>query len=287
MILYYAIGGGLGHLTRTRAVIHTLGLGADVRVMTASALARDPRVLAPALPVAVRPELAGDRPSYNRWLRAVVERLAPEAIYIDAFPGGIVGELCDFPFPTSAPIFHVARLLRWEPYAARLAGKAPRFERVYRVEELAPPHERFLAEHASEVTTIDLVDPPSHLDPITADRLRAIAAGAPLWGILHSGPVDEVRALLGYADQLAAEESIEPQIILITQSPPPDLPPRIITLDLYPAEPLLPMLARIITGCGFNAMRQAAPFRERHRWLPFARPFDDQELRGARATRTA
>jgi hypothetical protein len=38
----------------------------------------------------------------------------------------------------------------------------------------------------------------------------------------------------------------------------------------------------IITGCGFNAMRQTLPYRERHRFIPFPRRYDDQFLRAAR-----
>jgi hypothetical protein len=283
MILYYAIGGGLGHLTRARAVIHTLGLGDDVAVMTASRLARDRRVMGRATPIEVRPELAGDRHTYDRWLRATVERLEPEAIYVDAFPAGIVGELCGFPFSAGVPIIHIARLLRWDRYRTIITSSLPCFERVYCVEPLTDEHARALGECTGGLAPLELHDPPWALDPSVEERIRSIAsAGAPLWVILHSGPAAEVEELLRYADRMACEEDIEPQVIIATQSAPDTLPARAIHLDLYPATPLLPFAARIITGCGFNAMRQAAAYCERHRFIPFERHYDNQELRAER-----
>jgi hypothetical protein len=283
MILYYAIGGGLGHLTRARAVMHTLGLGDDVAIMTASRFARDRRVLGPATPVEVRPELATDRPAYLRWLRATIDRVEPEAIYIDAFPAGIVGELCGFALPSGVPVVHIARLLRWDRYGAALTSALPRFDRVHRVEPLTDEHALALSGCAADIAPLALDDPPRAMEPAIESRVRAIAAaGSPLWIVLHSGPEAEVEELLRFADRMARDEAIEPQVIVASQTVPASLPERAIHLDIYPATPLLPHAARIITGCGFNAMRQAAPYRERHRFMPFARHYDDQELRARR-----
>jgi hypothetical protein len=282
MILYYAIGGGLGHLTRARAVIHTLPL-ADVAIMSASRFVRDARVVGDARPIEVRPELAGDRASYNRWLRATIEHLAPEAIYIDAFPAGIVGEFCDLPLPTGIPLFHIARLLRWERYREVMTSSLPRFERSYLAEPLADEHAVTLRDASRELATIDLRDPPTTLDAALRERIRSIAtSGAPLWLILHSGPAREVDQLLLFADRMAFDEGVEPQLIVASQSSPASLPPRAIHLDIYPADPLLPLADRIITGCGFNAMRQGGGYRSRHRFMPFPRHYDDQEARALR-----
>jgi hypothetical protein len=51
VILYYALGGGLGHLTRARKVLAALRLSDDAVLLTASRFARDPRVTG-GLPVA-------------------------------------------------------------------------------------------------------------------------------------------------------------------------------------------------------------------------------------------
>ena len=47
MILYYAMGGGLGHLVRARAVVYTLGIERDTVLLSSSVGAADPRVTGP------------------------------------------------------------------------------------------------------------------------------------------------------------------------------------------------------------------------------------------------
>ena len=67
MILYYALGGGLGHLARARKVIAALGLR-DVAVLTASRFASDPRVTGGLPLVSVPPSLGRNRPRFVSWL---------------------------------------------------------------------------------------------------------------------------------------------------------------------------------------------------------------------------
>ena len=55
MILYYALGGGLGHLVRARAVLYTLGVAERAVLVTASPFAADARVVG-GLPVVRVPE---------------------------------------------------------------------------------------------------------------------------------------------------------------------------------------------------------------------------------------
>ena len=45
MILYYALGGGLGHLTRAQRVLSALGLTDRAALLTSSSFARDERVV--------------------------------------------------------------------------------------------------------------------------------------------------------------------------------------------------------------------------------------------------
>ena len=100
--------------------------------------------------------------------------------------------------------------------------------------------------------------------------------------MVHSEPHEETAELLAYARELAAAEGVDPRIALVTRTPPLDLPSSISVLDLYPAAALFPHAAMIVTGCGFNAMRQTLPYREKHRFIPFPRRYDDQFLRAAR-----
>jgi len=280
MILYYAAGGGLGHLTRGRALLHTLGIDAPVAMMTASRFAADRRVSGENRIVAIPSELAGDRAGYRRWLIEAIDRLAPEAIYLDAFPAGILGEFAGFPFPPNVPLYHVARILRWDAYRPLPEGALPLFDATYVTEPLASPHEEAVAARSGSMLPIDLIDPPveAGLPPIVTDEAR----NAPLWLVVHSGPDDEIGELLDYASQSAGAEGIEPRIVLVAPSSPAGASGAISRIDFYPARLLFPHADRIITGCGFNAMRQTLPWRSRHRFIPFPRRYDDQYLRAAR-----
>lgn len=283
MILYYALGGGLGHLTRARAVIHTLGLSGPVTVITASPQALDPRVLGEWRVVRVPVELARDRPEYRRWLERTVREPEPSRIFIDAFPAGIQGELCAFPWPPEAHRDHIARLLRWPRYAAELRGELPEFHRAFFVEPLTSAHLEVVDRHSERLESLRLSDPPSpaSLTPATLD----VAPDRPFWLVVHAGSEEETQDLLSYARTIRDREAPRRRLLLVAPNRPRMLAADVEFLDHFPARDLFPAAERIFTACGFNAMRQTEPFREKHRFLPFARRFDDQFRRAARRRR--
>ena len=256
MILCYAAGDGLGHLTRLRAALRTLGLDGPVTVVTGSPFAGDPRVT-------------------SGW-RVVPSIAAAEAgdadeVIIDAFPAGLKGELTALPSGTR--VTHLARLLRWDAYAPLLPPDPPRFARTFVLEELAPAHDAYLRDVSDTVEPLVLTDPPS--EPIDVEG----------WLIVHSGPAAETRELIAYAQDMAAAEKVHPLMTLVSPQKPDGLPPQIVHLDAYPASVPGPNVERIVTAAGFNAVRQYAPWRDRHRMLPFPRSLDDQFTRAARARR--
>jgi hypothetical protein len=295
VILYYAMGGGLGHLTRARAAVHTLGLS-GVTLLTASPLAANPRVVGDLAVVRVPEELAAEPLRYRAFLCEVLSRLRPEAIYLDAFPAGLLGELCDFPFPRGVPLHHLARLLRLREYRQTLSGALPRLSCSYVLEPLLPEHAAWLQEVSEQVQPLSLLDPPQ--GAAAAQSLPLCLPPGPLWLVVHAGPSAEVKELCAYAAEQARIEGVFPHLVVVAPRPPAAAgpgPPALSTLlpveqgvrslhlcDLYPAAPLFPQAERIITACGFNAMRQTQAFAARHRFLPFPRRFDDQFLRAAR-----
>ncbi|TDD95477.1 hypothetical protein E1298_04925 [Actinomadura rubrisoli] len=257
MIVCYARGGGLGHLTRLRAVLHTLGWGGEVTVLSGSPFAADARiaggwrVLAPSDPV-----------------RTLAE-LEPDELIVDAFPAGLKGELTAVPAGTR--VTHLARLLRWDAYLPLLPAVPPRFDRTFVLEPLDPAHGSYLRSVSDEIAPLDLTDPPSA--PIDVDG----------WLIVHGGPDAEIRELVAYARDMAALEGVRPPMTLVSPRRPDGLPAGIAHRDAYPACPPGPRVERIVTAAGFNAVRQFAPWRDRHRMLPFPRALDDQFTRAKRA----
>ncbi|HVG22801.1 MAG TPA: hypothetical protein VND45_01495 [Thermoanaerobaculia bacterium] len=236
MILYYAVGGGLGHLVRATCVLEKLAL--DATIVTASPFAE--RVCGARPFLRVPRELERDRVAHRDWIRG----LGAERILADAFPGGIHGELCGL----DVPVDYVARLLRWDAYRAAVPYALPQIATTYVVEELthAPP---------GNATALDLSLP----------RVPVVNEEA-YWLVVHSGPEEEVRELVAYARELGA---------------PRDL--RVISGgEVWPATPLFPAAAKIITAAGFNVVLETEQWRGKHVAVPFPRRFDDQFARARR-----
>jgi predicted glycosyltransferase len=116
MVLYYALGGGLGHLTRAKQVLSALGLTDQAALLTASNYANDQRVTGQIPLVDVPRRLGQDRRAFAGWLASTLAELEPEQLIVDSFPGGILGELCGLELP---PARYVARRLRWPAYRCR------------------------------------------------------------------------------------------------------------------------------------------------------------------------
>ncbi|MEU4162505.1 hypothetical protein [Actinoplanes sp. NPDC026670] len=255
MIACYVQGGGLGHLTRIRAYLHTCHPGETATILTASAFTADSRVRGPhrLLPAAALPSLR------------------PSTLVVDAFPAGLDGELSAASVPSGARTVHLARLLRWDAYQRILPAEPIVFDETWLLEDLTPAHRAHLTGRCAPLT---LTDPPC---PPSRDALE----GA--WLIVHSGPLPEIQELIGYARDCAAAEDAHPRLVLVSPSRPAGLPVDVEHVSLYPAWPLFPAADRVITAAGFNAVRQLAPWRAKHLMLPFPRRFDDQFTRAATA----
>jgi predicted glycosyltransferase len=129
MILYYAVGGGLGHLARARRVLTRLGLRDRAVIVTA---AEEPRIT-DGIPTVT----SADFLDYER-------------IIVDAFPCGLLGELRD----VDVPMDYVARLLQWDAYASATGAVMPHFETTYVVEPVTH------ALDSDRVVDLDLSEPP-------------------------------------------------------------------------------------------------------------------------------
>jgi len=265
-VAYYAMGGGLGHLVRARAVLHTLGLDHHAHVLTSSPHARDSRVLGSL--VAEQPPLAVTTSpgALATWIEQTLDRLSPSALFVDVFPGGIVGELARPLWPQGTQLCYVGRLLRWPLYRQRLSGALPRFDVAYTVEPLHPDHAGAIAATSDRVAQLDLIDPPPPPSP---------SLPPDTWIVLHSGPADEVAELVEYARAIQKSESVSAPIRVVSADAHAALPE-------FPAAGYFATAARVITACGFNVMRQSAGGRARHHFMPFPRPLDDQFTRAAR-----
>lgn len=272
MLLYYAVGGGLGHLVRARAFLHTLGLESGAALFTASRFAGDPRVTG-GLPVVHVPDsLDGDADRLRALLLETLEDLHVDRLVVDAFPAGLLGELAGFVAPSGVAMEHVARLLRWESYRVDAPGPLPRFGVTWVVEDLHPEHRRALEEASSELRPLALADPPAPPPP-PVERPYAL--------VVHSGPDEETLDLVAAARELLRAEGDAVRLLLASPSRPDALDADVGHVDLFPATGLFADAGRIVAAAGFNAVRQTDPFREKRFLVPYPRRFDDQFARAA------
>ena len=267
MILYYAVGGGLGHLTRGRRVLEALGLSDRAAFVTASPHAHDPRVTGGIPVIQVPPHVENAPDEHRAWLHALIAEQHPERLIADAFPAGIQGELSGL----DVPMDHVARILRWDEYRRAVPDQIPRFETTWIVEDLAPDHDAFLRAHSDRVVPLDLT--PSFAVPPSADDF---------WLIVHSGPAGEVDELIAYTAALRDISDDPPSRIVVATRCDVELPAGFESTDEYPATRLFPSAARIISAAGFNTLLETAPWSAKHDVVPFPRRFDDQYLRASR-----
>ena len=275
-ILYYCFGGGLGHITRFFAFCNTTG----IKPVLITANNKIDKVLLNcfAKDVFVLPDnLATNKEGLRNWLYEIIKRISPDRFIVDAFPGGILGELVDFRELDDIKIEYIARILKLETYNKRLNGRLPKISKIWQVEKFGEEQSIWLKNLANE-------------NKIGIDKLRldypdfnndfSISLPQDCWLIVHSGSEQEVLELYEYASDVAMVENLSPSFVVVGQvSRPEFLPNEIPYYSVYPVTGLLKKASRVISGAGFNIIQQMALMREKHMALPFERPLDDQTLR--------
>ncbi len=275
-VLYYALGGGLGHVTRASAFLHQQGLADHALILSASEYLDDTRITAGITSVRVPNHLQHSPNQLRDWLTDCIADQQPTLICIDSFPGGILGELCGLPALADIPLWHVARLLRWADYSALLTASPPHFAKSWTLEPLHAAHADFVRQHSDVVCCLQL-EPPSKMAAGPASPVDRY------WLVLHSGPTEEVAQLLTYTADIRTVERVSVTIVIASRQPPSPLPDACICMDAYPANTLIEHAERVFSAAGFNVMRDTALVRDRQRILPFPRRFDDQFERARRA----
>ena len=262
MILYYAMGGGLGHLTRSLAILGKAPqFSGSVRLMTSSLLT--PMIIAYApCPVDYVPgEYLSSMQKYVKFLQEYLQRYQIETIILDTFPVGIVGEWTRV--GRELPRILIARYLRWEAYLDRINNSYDPFpEHTLVLEPLARGYHTIITTY-SQAISLDA--------PIMLQEFEELSAAMPSKrGILivHSGNLEEREELVKRAQDKCNEwDQQEGNIEMI-------FPER----GIYPAEQIIPRYSYIISGAGYNmvAMASQAPTTRKHFLHPFQRRFDDQ-----------
>jgi len=264
MIFYYAPGGGLGHLTRGRRVLETLGLTREAAFLTASPYATDVRVTGTIPVVGMPKSLEGDRDAHRAWMHDAIA--GADRLIVDTFPAGIQGELDGL----DAPMDLVARSLRWDTYRREVPCALPHFDTIWSIEPLEPAHETALRMQSTSWRSLDLRMALPLAEDFQSD-----------WLIVHSGPADEVHELVAYAEELRRIEESSERVLVATRCAIP-LPSEFELIDAYPITHLLAGATRIVSAAGYNIMLETESHHDKHHPIPFPRRYDDQYARASR-----
>ena len=272
MLVYYAMGGGMGHLMRAAAFLHTYRIK-DYLVLTSSQYADV--VFEPNQLIRVDPALENSPEGLFSSIVNTLKDTGCEILIMDCFPNGILGEFTGKKIPV-AEVWHITRRMKWDQYRDKVLS-SPHFDRSIVLEELEPLHRQFIVKHSDTVEDGRLAYPHVWVHPQFQQRLTF----RPTWLIVHAGKAQELQLLIDHALDMLSGIDEKPEILLI--SPINHEHESIAQLHFYPAYALFPYAERIFTGCGFNSMQQTLDYRNKHVFIPFERKYDDQHWRAAEA----
>ena len=277
MNLYYAIGGGLGHLTRAAAFLHQQKIANKSLILTASLFAPDKRITGEIKTIFADENFVQNKKNYRDFLRKVLTENKIEKIFLDCFPVGIIGEFADFDFQ-NIEVNYLARLLKWNKYFPLIKNSTILFEQTFILENLENEHQKFIDNSSKIQTDFVLNYPFLKLSKSDKNIIRGIIERhKSFWLVVHSGNAEECSELVSYAREKHKIESSETDLILISPNKIKDK--HLFQYNLYPASVLFEKAEKIFTGCGFNAMNQLKDFRHKHYFLPFSRRYDNQFAR--------
>ncbi|NLF97416.1 MAG: hypothetical protein GX569_11800 [Candidatus Riflebacteria bacterium] len=272
---YYCMGGGLGHITRFAIFCRHFTL--RPALLTNCGLVRSGMIKPDAGPIMIPDEADSiDLDSFRTWISNAIECCRPDTLIIDAFPGGILGELCDLPALKGIKCIYLARILDLSAYQSRLNGALPAFTKIYRIEQLGDEQQNWLQTLQAPVEELTL---PYNSRPVD-EKSYHIELPYNCWLIVHSGSIDELEQLWQFACQTAEVEELSPNFAMVSPGKKPEfLPETVAHYNCYPADSLIEQADRIFSAAGFNIMQQMKGRREKHLVMPMKRALDDQFLR--------
>ncbi len=267
MIAFYVQGGGLGHLSRTTALIQQLGIPPkEVVIITPSAFTHYFKQYSFA---AISWETAPE--DWTAQICNLLTHYAVKQCYIDTFPLGLKGELIGVYTQLSTISFHyICRILQWENYLSAMPkAYTPRFASILRLENLYASHENWVQQASATIQPLTLNKPtPIPVALIPDDYVL----------LVHSGGKKDVLAL---CQQLKNNRKYpEIPVYVFTQvNPGFDDKQFHFRIKEYPVNQYFKHAKHIYTAAGFNLMNELRAYKAKHTAFPVKRLYDDQYFR--------
>lgn len=286
MIIYYAMGAGLGHISRALTILKTLNQPEPVILLTNSQYLIEttetdqhdhglqPIIQSAFGDIAVKKpdaEIFSQRNKLRDWLQCLLQEMQPDQFFIDTFPAGIKGEI-DFPLPAQS--HYIARILKWEAYG-HLVTQLPYFQSCHILERLHDAHFKISKQQSKQIHRYTL--PPTSVNNAPANATPFLIDNYCL--ILHSGPWHETQQLIAMAQEHLLYRQEKLTLLLASPQRPIALDADIHHVSVYPATNLMASASAIVSAAGYNSIREMQGKTGPHWYMPFHRRFDDQFFR--------
>jgi hypothetical protein len=284
-VLYYALGGGLGHLTRGLAIARRFE---QVSSLPFAVLTNCRAAIRSATPVLRLEDAANpEADALSGLLQALVEALQPTVLAVDAFPAGILGELPAMLLRCACRKVAILRRLqgrwaqRWN--LPRVLGEC------YDATALVEPGSRITA-HPAQLRTIEtapvlICDAGELLPPAEARRRLAgpLRPGedvdAPLVCAVATGTKPFDLGLLQAARRAVRAVSARAALRFVTPFPGSTEPRE--TVSHFPLMELFAGIELVIGAAGYNLYHETGATRTPAILVPQSRRYDDQFARAA------
>jgi len=274
MHIFYAHGGGLGHLTRVSKLIKTLKLPADDVVIITPSVFRTYFKSYKFVEIAWNDSVL----NWTEIIKQTIESYSKfgrlSCFYIDTFPFGLKGELMPIynNFPELEYVY-IARVLKWQTYLNATPYKLPiPFYKTLELETLYPEHIDWIKNNSKLTLQLELantsVTPVAYMD-------------SPYVLIAHSGGTDDV---LKICNKAISDYKNRPDITFVLFTQIDVIIEReniIIHKNEYPINRYFHYAERIYTASGFNSMQELATYKNKHVSIPLDKLYDDQFFREA------
>jgi hypothetical protein len=275
-VLIYAPGGGYGHFTRSLAIVHTFKL-LKVTILVSSTplpgLSQNDAIVQ-QIPIAAQ----SNKSEFRSWFTNVMLTCKPEILVIDTFPAGITGELNEIDLKGIHTLL-IGRDLRWDVYNRNVEWIRNKIDQIYLVETVNEQYLYFLNTQNSPIATIEIEDS-IETDRYDPEFVKCISHyTGEKWLIVHSGSRDECEVLYEYAQKIARMHHVNPVLFLCGNFNKQLQDAKSINIEIYPVYHYYSLFDRVITGAGFNSVRQVKKYANTYNFYPFERLYDDQFAR--------
>ncbi|AXT59555.1 hypothetical protein D1816_04020 [Aquimarina sp. AD10] len=268
MHVFYAHGGGLGHLTRISKLIKILEIPVnDVLIITPSTFTKYFKSYT-FVKILWNETVA----EWSNTIKNTIESYTITTFYVDTFPFGIKGELSSVytAFPKLEYVY-VSRVLKWQNYLDAIPVKtAIKFSKTIILEIMYDEHMIWIKNNSKKIKQIMLQN----------KQVSSISFhDKPYILIVHSGGKEDV---LKICNRASKDYHNKPEIVMVvfTQVDINIKDSRILLhKDIYPVSQYFEHAKKIYTAAGFNSIQELQSYNDKHVVIPLNKLYDDQFFR--------